>query len=337
MHFPSQRDFALACLSLTLILTAACSDSDSQGSGTDTTRRVDTGDLCLALACGRKETLLRIPDAENMIFTHDGRLFVSGSGLWEVVEDGQGGFESITIERGVFRGGLAIIGDVLYVNDPIGRRLLAARIAPAEQMDLRTIHNYLNIDYANGLQAGRGRELYVADGPFLPVPVNASLVRIVIDPDDPFRVLEEQPFLSFVQANIPDGLALRGDTLYFTDTRALPLKTGVVRAVEIQNDGSAGEIRDVFTAPVGGLFDEVNVIGDHLFFTDFNLGQVIITDLGGNLRLRSAPLAFEAPSAALVGRPPMFSDDEILVTEKGVPIEGALPFGNALTVFRRSR
>lgn len=154
------------------------------------------------------------------------------------------------------------------------------------------------------------------------MPVNASIARLLIDPDDPFRVLDEQPFVSFIRAQFPDGLALRGDTLYFTDTRILPLKTGVVRAVEIMSDGSAGELRDVFTAPVGGLFDEVNVIGDHLFFTDFVLGTVTITDLHGNLEMRSAPLAFEAPSAALTGRPPMFSDDEILVTEKGVPLEG---------------
>lgn len=125
-----------------------------QEEGTDQRAKVEISDLCLTRDCGRKETLLRIPDAENMIFTDTGRLFVSGSGLWEVVQDDDGGWSSITIERGIFRGGLAIIGDVLYVNDPIGRRLMAARIERAEDMVLRPIHTFLHIDFANGLQAG---------------------------------------------------------------------------------------------------------------------------------------------------------------------------------------
>lgn len=336
---------------IVMLLTACGSSSNGAGGGFGNSATPDDSparnpaDLCLSRDCGSKELIARIPDAENMIFTDDGRLFVSGSNVFEVVRDANGTFDAVaTTAPAAFYGGLAIRDDVLYVNVPVSRMLMASRIGPrGAAMNFVPVHRYEEIGFANGLQLGPDGELYAADGPFpFDLPTTSSIARLTLDPDDPFQVLSEQRFLSFADANLPDGLALDGRTLYFTDTRLLspatggpPVATGLIRAVDIQNDGSAGPIRDV-VADLLQLFDEVNRVGDNLLVTDFLLGQVSFYDRSGSLLLKSAPLAFEQPSSALIGRPPMFSEDEILVTEKGAPFEYLLPLGNKLVAYRRN-
>lgn len=338
MRTPNSFRPVLIALSLvsSLFLTACGgSDSDSSGGLTADDRSVDATEFCLTTDCGQKQTIAQIPDAENMIFSEDGRLFVSGNGLYEVTRDEDGTFSTHLINAAIFHGGLAIVGDVLYVNDPITRQLRATRIAAREEMDLLPIHTFVHAEFANGLQAGPDGELYVADGPFVPMPLNASISRLTIDPQDPFRITDDKLFLSFFAANLPDGMAVQGRTLYFTDTRALTVQLGLVRAVEILRDGTAGEIVDVVSDPLG-LFDEINIAGDYLFYTDFLQGRAVVADRGGRTVLESALLAFEQPSALLPGRPPMFKSSDLLVTEKGLPIEGITPIGNSLVVYRSS-
>ena len=71
-------------LGAALVLAACGSDNGSPAEPQDT-----SVSLCVASDCGELLTLAAVPDAENLLFTPDGRLFVSGgTNVFEVVRDG---------------------------------------------------------------------------------------------------------------------------------------------------------------------------------------------------------------------------------------------------------
>ena len=72
-------------LGAALVLAACGSDNGSPAEAQDT-----SVSLCVASDCGELLTLAAVPDAENLLFTPDGRLFVSGgTNVFEVVRDGE--------------------------------------------------------------------------------------------------------------------------------------------------------------------------------------------------------------------------------------------------------
>ncbi len=326
---------------LALLLTACAGGGDGTGSGTGGgTTSVDSSTLCVSSSCGDRTVLLDIPAAENQIFTPDGRLFISaGSGLYEITKDGNGAFAAglITDECGFT--GMAIIGDILYVNCGTGA-FYAARLEPTLQ--LQQIFTIEGMCISNGMAAGPDGNLYVVDEPLNVnppancVPPDPKIVRLNVDPADPFHILGQEVWVQGSPAGLlflglnnvlrfPNGLVSQGNRFFGTDG-------GSVYRVDMMPDGSAGKVELLFWEATA--HDDLGLAGDALVVTDFFKGRIFLLSQEGELLQETNPALFEFPSSARLGRAPMFEPTDVIVTETGVLGDQSLPLDH-LSVFRR--
>jgi len=289
---------------------------------------VDPATLCVSNDCGEKIALLTIPDAENIRFSDDGRLFVSGgSNVYEITRDGDGYAATPLYDGSCNFTGLAIVRDTLYANCFDGR-LYAAPLAA--QPRLQPVHD-LGLAAPNGLTDGPDGELYLVNGPLatnaLPDP---KIVRLTLDADDPLKVVAQDDWLTRGLL-APNGLQRHGRTLYVSTTTLSSL--GEIRAIPIQDDGSAGTATTFARFP--SMPDDFSFVGDAVLAAYYLTGQIALHDADGALLAKTSAGSFSFPSQVRLGRPPLFEAGDILVTEKGILGEHNSKIGNRLSVFRR--
>lgn len=324
-----KQSHSIAGLVLAMLLTGCTPDTsktqDAVAASTTTT-------LCVSSGCGSKTKLLEIPSAENMLFTQEGRLFVSGgTNVFEITRDAAGWHaKPLSSTSGNFTG-LAQIGNVLYANCFDGNLYAALLTAtPA----LQPIHA-TGLASPNGLSTGPSGELYIVNGPLassaLPDP---KIVRLKLDPANPLHVLEQADWLTS-GLSYPNGIQRRGRTLFFSDSNAVPPQLGLIKTVEILADGSAG-VPQIF-ASFNGLPDDFSFAGTQLLAVSYSNNQIFLIGAAGQIQSQTDPRSFDNPSQVRQGQPPLFAANELLITEKGIiglpPTPG---YGNALSVFREN-
>lgn len=325
MKVTSANTTIRALLACGFFFVAAC--DDSRHSAVDETP-VDPAALCVDSRCGEKTVLLTVPSAENILFADDGRLFVSGgTNVFEITRDGDAYAATPLYEGSCNFTGLAIVGDVLYANCFDGR-LYAARIDA--HPSLQPIHD-LDLAAPNGLAAGPDGALYLANGPLptaaLPDP---KIVRVTLDPADPFSVTGQS---DWTRAGLlaPNGLQIHDGAVYVSNSGLGGL--GEIRRYPIGADGSAGDgtqFASLLTVP-----DDFSFVGDAVLAAYFATGQIALIGADGAVQSTTALLSFSFPSQVKHGRPPLFANDDLLVTEKGLLGDNVSPIGNRLSVFRR--
>lgn len=299
---------------------------------------IDGSGLCVSSDCGEVIELVNIPDAENIHFTPEGRLFVTGgSNAYEVIQHSDDSFEALALtEAGCNFTGMAQKEQTLYVVCGDGQLFAAplddvASLAPIFQMEGMCI--------ANGAALGPDGELYVVDEPLNPtcLPPDPKIVRLRIDPNDTMTIIAQEtwvdgaalgllPFGVGNQPRFPNGLAVIDQRFFSTDG-------GSVFYVDLLDDGSAGPVTPIsFNV---AIHDDLSIAGDTLLVTDFLGGRILQMSFDGDTLQSTNLLTFDFPSAVQLARPPMFRADDILVTEKGVLLEQNLPI-DVLSVFRRT-
>jgi hypothetical protein len=313
-----------------MLLSGCGSNSTGNNSTVLNAAPANTSVLCVSSSCGSKTKLLDIPSAENILFTPEGRLFVSGgTNVFEITRDASGWHaKPISATSGNFTG-LAQIGNVLYANCFDGN-LYAATLTQTPV--LLPIHA-LGLASPNGLTTGPNGELYVVNGPLstssLPDP---KIVRLKLDPANPLHVVEQIDWLT-AGLSFPNGIQRRGTTLFFSDSSAVPPQLGLIKTVEILANGSAG-VPQTF-ASFNGLPDDFTFAGDKILAVSYSNGQIFLIGADGQVQSQTNPLGFDNPSQVRQGQTPLFASNELLVTEKGIlglpPTPG---YGNVLSVFR---
>lgn len=316
------RSSPLAALLLLALGLAGCEDSPDPSTATQT--------LCVASACGTKTRLVTVPDAENLLFTPSGRLFVSGGvNVYEITRSGTGYAATPLLDGSCNFTGLALRGEVLYANCFDGK-LYAARLTA--QPKLAAIHT-LGLAAPNGLATGPDGELYLVNGPLatnaLPSP---KIVRLKLDPNDPLKVVEQTDWLVLNAAQSqPNGVQVRGRTLYFSESSA-PTQ-GRIQRVAIGADGRPGA-PEVFVASLDSLPDDFTLPDERLLAAHYSAGRIALYSASGALISATDAMSFESPSQVSLGQPPLFAATDVLVTEKGLIGENDSTNGNVLSVFR---
>lgn len=314
---------------LLALLLAGCGDS---GSGSGAAPTETPASLCIETACNQATSVAAVPDAENLLFTPDGRLFVSGgTNVYEVVRTGDTTVELTALSATDCNfTGLAYRRETLYASCASGE-LYAGSLTGTPA--LTPIYQYTDTALPNGMATGADGSLYIADGPLpgnggLPSP---KILRLQFDEQNPLQVIEQSTWLEAPLA-FPNGLVRLGDTLFVTDGEVIPPALGVVRAIRILADGSAGEVTTIAT--LDGVLDDLSLAGSDLVVTEFSTGRVVRLAPDGRQLSATDAGGFAFPSSVIVGQAPMFLPGEWLVAEKGLIGDTTSAFGNQLTVLR---
>jgi len=336
-----RHTFALV---IVMLMLAACGRSASQNESAVATTTSPTPtaprELCVNSVCGSKLALATVPDAENILFTPEGRLFVTGgTNVFEITDAGGGTFVATPLFGGSCNfSGLAQRGNTLYAACFDGN-LYAATINASPVVNF--LYN-LNMNAPNGMAVDGAGRLYIVNGPVSsssPPPPDPRIVRLVFDPSDPFTVLSQEDWLAS-GLEFPNGLAFRAPqpedanqgVLFLTDSSATSATLGIVRRVDIALSGQAENLISLLTFTT--ILDDLSLVDDQLLVSSFSGGQIHLMTQTGTLLQSTDANSFETASSVQVGQAPLFTDSDILVTEKGTIGETSSNTGNRLSVFR---
>jgi hypothetical protein len=316
-------------LAATLLLAACGSENNSPETETNN-GNVEPRELCVNSLCGSKTVLAEMPGAEYLHFTPDGRLFAASDlNIFEVTRNGDQWITTPLASMDCGFAGIEQRGDVLYANGC--NQLFAGELSDTPVME--PIHSYSGFQLANGLTADADGKLYAVNGPISTSGlVDAKIARITLNPNNPFEVIEEITWAAD-GLEFPNGIDYFDGTMYVTDSSVSQVQLGSVKTIPINSDGSAGTVATLSTWP--GILDDLTVVdGSYILVADYGSGMIGQIDLNGDILQATLPLTFQNASAVLPGEPPMFSREEILVTEKGLLGDTVSPIGNQLSVFR---
>jgi hypothetical protein len=243
------------------------------------------------LAFGTAQTLADgVTAAEDVLFSADGRLFVTGNdGVYELTRDRSGAVQATNLLAGqpcIFTG-IVEVQRMLYVTcaDYTNSYVFASSLAgepPAPSF--RTIDTLKGTVLANEIAADPDGRIYVA------ASLEAEILRLTLSTDDPFTVSAHEVWLLTPSGIFPNGLKYADSRIYWTDSLG-----GSVNAAAILRDGTAGPIAR-FVDLGDGFFDDLYVNSN---------GTILVASyLLGTLRLYGPPslggLLAQTPQGAFV-------------------------------------
>lgn len=307
--------------------------------------------LAMVIAgCGPRETVVaNLGNAENSLFTPDGRLFITGHHIWEIKQNAQGHAAiCLTENLDCEYTGVAHYNNHLFAVCAMDGQndawLVRAELADIPHFE--KIYPLTGMTLANGMAADEAGHLYIADTTtFTP---SGKIVRLSLTDDPVPQVIDgsDTVWLSPEEgAQSPNGMEVVGNYLFFSnmDTRkAFNIKTGIKR-VAIQGD-RPGAVETVFERTAlrnSSLLDDftsVNISGtQYLIAADYLRGTVFTVEAFASNQ--TTPLyeteedKFAGPTSCIVGQGLGFDTQDLLVTEGGiVVIDPNSGFGNRLSL-----
>ncbi|MFZ5842560.1 MAG: hypothetical protein ACOY3E_06605 [Pseudomonadota bacterium] len=284
--------------------------------------------LLLLAACTPKQPVLDLPDAENLHFTPDGRLIASGKGIYEIVlRNGQ--YEALPLYAGDCAfAGIAQRGNWLYSVCATGplwaskRYLLAAEVQPGITPQFQIIKQ-IDLVIPNGMAFDRNGVLLLADENFLG---GGKVMRVHIADGATPQVTRIDDWLDYRHGVFyPNGIRVVGDQLFLTDT-------GNVKIIRFDDNGTILANRTLYSRNT--IFDDLLPACGGAAVADYINGTVLYIDRDGNKRYESSAQSFPGASSLQIGRPPLFTGYQLLVTEKGMLLETDSRIGDKLSTIR---
>lgn len=306
----------------------------------------------LLVGCGPRETLVKaLGNAENLVFTPDGRLFVTGEMVWEIIRDGDDyQAVSLTEDMAAVYAGIICYKDHLFVvcsQDKNGDAWLM-RAALAEKPEFEKIFQLTGFTIANGMAVDRQGRLYIADETL--VNTKGKIIRLSLTDDPAPEVIESSDtiWLSGKQgAQSPNGVTIIGDDLFFTnfDISNVFCFKSEIKKVSVAGD-HPGEVETVFSRRAflnSSLLDDLTSTyynGKYfLVSADYLKGTILVVEAYETGQKK--PLyeteddKFAGPTSCIIGQGLGFGPMDLLVTEGGiVSIDPDTCFGNRLSIVR---
>jgi hypothetical protein len=283
-------------------------------------------DASLRNAGARRTIVSDIPEAENLFFTEDGRLFVSGGpNVFEIKRDAAGAFsktdlfEEDCVVEGITHANGHIYG-VCTKTDPFGEAYLLGGALTA-QPHMQIIGRLDDLGIPNGMDADRHGNLYTT------YSGKGSIAKLVLS--EPLKLSRIEVWS---KENLPavNGLRFVGEFVYFTVMNAETLTTRFGR-MPLQADGSPGRAEFLLARGLA-LFDDVGAFEGGFMIAEYMAGRLLFFR-DGKVLAETPDETFYAPSSAAQGRPPMFRENQVLVTEKGLLGVTGETDGDRLSVF----
>jgi hypothetical protein len=296
--------------------------------------------MTLETSTDAKKVISLVPEAENLLFTSDGRLFVSGhDGLYQVDLDGLApprripfAFDmnsSPSLKNEAFFLGLAQVGHFVYASctqspmDSDSPRYIMFMDITQSPLKLTPILKAENEGIFNGMAADDEGNLYLADSGRIRIPKPGRIMKLKLS--SPTTVAELTEWLPSEGAR-PNGIKIDGDMLYFSEEPLLFLFTigdSHVKKVQINTDGTAGSPINIFTTTSGKLLDDIELVQDGLLATQSRLlnphsrkvNKILhISESGERLHESELPLAL--PSAVTLVPEAGSEPPDLIVTER---------------------
>ncbi|PCJ32106.1 MAG: hypothetical protein COA99_16670 [Moraxellaceae bacterium] len=285
-----------------------------------------------------------IPDSENLLFTPEGRLFVSGGpNVFEVIKNDQGEFHKLdTFHDSCGVSGIIQRGDYIYgvcrkknLDNSSTPYLIAGKIEnlpesvsdatvdgdPHPAIEMKIIGALSGLGNPNGMEVDEFGNLYIADFG------TANIFKLhMVNPEEIGSIELWAPKIAFLVS----GLEWVDDVLYFTGIRR-GTTTAIMGKIELNEEGGVGEVTELFERKYTVL-DDLAAYKGGIIITDYFKGSLIFWK-NGELQAETMKDMFYAPSAVQPAQAPMFNQGALLVTEKGILYNSNKKYGNKLGLF----
>ncbi len=299
-----------------------------------------------------------IPDAENLLFTSDGRLFITASEHVYEYTNARGAELVLHTVNSEFLG-MAQVGNYLYVirstyrikpaqtfnlanllqqglaqylfntfSDLIMNKELLRADLTQTSLTFLPVYTLKNMFLPNGMASDNAGNLYIADETFISI---GQIVKITISGNN----FSQETWLSTSNGVCsPNGMSIRDNTLYFTDFKMSTLKA-MVKKVDIIN-GRPGTVSTLYSQT--GLFDDLeagNYKGvDGIVVANFAKGSLLLLDKNGKLVSEILKGELDFPSSVAIGKGGMFTSNDLIITEKGILMEKESNIGNKVSLLQ---
>ena len=302
--------------------------------------------------CGPRETLIEgLGNAENSLFTSNGRLLITGADIWEIKQT-ENAYEAevLTENLDCIYAGIDQYKNYIFAVCSADKKLKPwlLRAELAEEMVFEKIYPLTGFTMANGMAIDATGHVYIADETI--VNAKGRIVSLSLTQDDVPEVVpsSEKVWLSGDEgAQSPNGVTIIDNYLFFTnlDIRRMANINTSVKRVAIEGD-THGAVETVYkrkTLKNSSFFDDLTHVTysgtQYLIMADYLKGTTLAVEAFKTNQ--PAPLyeteagKFAGPTSCIVGQGIGFGITDLLVTEGGiVTVDPKSKFGNRLSIVR---
>lgn len=337
MFLQSQSVITTSLLA-SLLLLAACGGGSTNSSATATmpantqSPEADARPACFTNDCAMPQNIATIPDAENMAFGPDRKLYVTGGTDVFRIDLADDRYTATGLSNGGCNfTGITFIGKQLYAA--CGDGSLWTADVESKPVIVSKFYQIAGLGLANGLTSSpNGDALLLADGP-LPTN-NITTGKIVkIELSEPGVAKGHAVWLD-MPGRFPNGLQRLDNTIYLTESA--PPALGQISRVDYGADGLPTNTAPTVVVSLPSIPDDFSLLPDGFAVTLFFDGSVAHYGFDGNLKNSTSIGRFETGASQVrVGQGPDFMASDLIVTAKGLIGDTFSPIGNKLFLYRR--
>lgn len=312
--------------SVVLFIVAGCVSADAGVHGADANQQPLAAYELLPGRSARTVLHEEVNEAENLFFTEDGRLFVSGGeDIYEFQRTAAGTFTKTThFDEDCLVEGIVQHGQYLYgactIQDGSLRAFLIAGELTADPV-FRTIAPLETASAPNGLAFDPEGRLYIT------CSLTHRIVRITLA--SPLEVERTESWAEGL--SLVNGIKYVDHAMYVT-TLELTLVSRFLR-IPLLADGRAGWPEQLYARGLSVL-DDIMAFEDGFIVTDFLNGTLILWDERQRAFAETPAGTFFGPTSLARGRAPMFDPSQLIVAEKGTFLVRDERDGDLLSVYQ---